>query len=191
MAATTIHMGISNTFYHQSGWVLARGDADSDIPNEHSGSEKLLPQELRERFSGVYKDSDLEGVKDVEWNKAVAWVDAEKALEETIRLAQEAGATYRTGEVAGLCWDGMRCSGVCLEDGEQIDCESVILAMGVWTAAFAARHLQTQVPPDVFVNAGVSVATITLSQSEIDKYLHMPIMACCRLGILCLTRTRF
>src|SRR5436309_13800936 len=82
-----------SSFYHQSGWVMLRGDTDSDIPNENSGSEKLEPQELQERFSGVFKDSDLEGVKDIKWNEAVAWVDAERALKETIRLAQEAGAT--------------------------------------------------------------------------------------------------
>lgn len=63
------------------------------------------------------------------------WLLDSDTLTKSLMLAAEAqGAQLRAGEARGLRWDADRVTGVALADGAAIACESVVLAMGPWSA---------------------------------------------------------
>lgn len=166
------------TFYHESGWILIHGYEDSSLPRPPLESKQMTEEELGQCFGSVFEGCELKGAKDVTYNESVAWVEATKALEKTIELALAKGVIYRREEIKELCFDDEKCSGVRLkEDGTELRGDSVVLAMGPWTAPFIARHTRLQPPIGLFTNAGVSTAMITLNEDEASKYSQMPILA--------------
>jgi hypothetical protein len=108
------------SFYHQTGWVLLRGSQSSSPPQPSLERNRLTQEEFRQRFDSVFEGCGLDGMEDITSNESVAWVEANAALEKTIQLATVAGATYRTEEVAGICFEDGKCNGVDLENGEQL-----------------------------------------------------------------------
>lgn len=79
----------------------------------------LEPRVSADIVSAMYVDG-LRQVESYEYNLALA------------TAAEKYGATMRHGEVRGLKRSNGRVSGVVLEK-EEVDCESVVLAMGPWT----------------------------------------------------------
>lgn len=171
------------SFYHQTGWVLLRGSQSSSPPQPSLERNRLTQEEFRQRFDSVFEGCGLDRMEDITSNESVAWVEANAALEKTIQLATVAGATYRTEEVAGICFEDGKCNGVDLKNGEQLRGFGVVLAMGPWTGPFIARHPHLQVPAGLFTNAGVCTATVTLDEAEVSKYSRMPILVCRTHGI--------
>ena len=72
-------------------------------------------------------------------------LDSDTLTVSLMRAAERNGAEIRIADVCGLRWDGDRVAGVDLADGGSIACESVVLAMGPWSA-FLREWLGVDVP---------------------------------------------
>ena len=165
-----------NSFYHSTGWVVVHGKHGSSLPRPRLESKRMTQEEFRQRFNSVFEECELEGGEDITCDESVAWVEATEALKETIRLACAAGVIHQIEEIMELCFKDTKCNGVRLKNGKHLHGFSVVLAMGPWTGPFIARHQQLKVPSRLFINAGVSTATITLDEDEAPKYSRMPIL---------------
>ena len=60
--------------------------------------------------------------------------------------AQAQGAKFVIAEAVGLRREGERVAGVHLRDGDEISCDTVVLAMGAWTGTVAHRWLGSPLP---------------------------------------------
>lgn len=163
-------------FYHKSGWVMIHGNDNSSLPRPPPEVKRMTEEQFRQGFDAVYEGCELGGGEDITCNEDIAWVEATEALENTIRLACETGVIHRTEEVFELCFNDESCDGVRLKNGECLHGYTVILAMGPWTGPFLGRHPRLHIPDGLFVNAGISTATITLDEDEARQYGRMPIL---------------
>lgn len=93
--------------------------------------------ETREWISGeeVRKREPLigEGVLGGYYADSVLQIDGFKLARMFAGAAQKQGATITNGTATGLTFEGDRATGVVLADGTEISCDSVVVAMGVWT----------------------------------------------------------
>jgi glycine oxidase len=73
-------------------------------------------------------------------------MDAYRFVSALSQAAQRHGARIRQGEVVGLQRAGERVTGVVLQDGTTVACETLVLTMGAWTGVALARWLGLAVP---------------------------------------------
>jgi len=66
------------------------------------------------------------------------WFDGYALLTALVRKAKSQGATYRSGEVAGIDVEGHRVTGLNLADGTHLGCGVVVNAAGPWAGRVAA-----------------------------------------------------
>jgi sarcosine oxidase / L-pipecolate oxidase len=156
-------------FFHASGWVVA--DALSGGRNMAStGGEEIG----RERFAEAFPGSTLEDGYVISEDAEPGWVEASRCLEVVLQVALSQGIEYRTGEAVGLWWQGSRCTGVEMRDGEDVRAENVLLAMGPWTPSFLRKcGIPASIPCEV---AGVTAVGVQLDEDEYRRYRDMPIL---------------
>jgi glycine oxidase len=73
-------------------------------------------------------------------------MDAYRFVSALSQAAQRCGAQLQYGEVIGLQQTGERVTGVVLEDGAIMECETLVLAMGAWTGVALRQWLSLTVP---------------------------------------------
>ncbi len=90
-------------------------------------------EEVRRIEPGLGSEIEIYGAEYRTGAIAGAWVDPYRLNLAYAQLAHRHGARVRTGTVAGVLTDGARVRGVRTTDGEQVQSDHVVLAMGNWT----------------------------------------------------------
>jgi glycine/D-amino acid oxidase-like deaminating enzyme len=152
-------------FFHKSGWVVPHTD-------EVRRTSTAAPIS-RERFEELYPEANIDTGCEITEDKEVGWVEASKCLEAVLETAIGKGVIYCSGEATELLWNGPRCVGVKLRDGQEINSESVVLATGCWTPKFLEQCHIPGVPCEV---AGVTAVGIRLGEEEYERHKEMPIL---------------
>ena len=173
-------------FYHQAGMatiVDEPGVANQIKENfEKLGvknqAELLSPDEVRERFQGMYAESDYTNIEEIFWNPESGWAEAAKALEATVKAAVENGVRYIVESVTSLVRDGSTCRGVKTESGKEYNADSVILSTGAYTAQLLADSFPDE--PDLQAGnrisaAGVCEAAIHLTEEQRERFKKTPV----------------
>jgi glycine oxidase len=73
-------------------------------------------------------------------------MDAQRFVEALTKAAERRGVALQHGEVVGLRRDGDRVTGVRLTDGSTLESQTLVLAMGAWTAPALSRWLGLSMP---------------------------------------------
>lgn len=134
------------SFYHETrlfvadetglGRKIIQNYQDLHIDNS---SEMISPEEVGRHWDGVYKDINLDGVKEIFWNAGCGWADASGALKFTIKAAIESGVIYKEGEMTSLLLDDYQsCYGIRLKDESRLVADHVVLCTGAHTAKLLA-----------------------------------------------------
>ena len=174
-------------YYHQSGMItIENGDhsmGQQIISNfkkldVHYEAEVFSPKEMRTRFGGLFAKTDYSHVDEIYWNPLSGWAEAARALEGTIKAAVDHGVKYMSGSVSKLLLREDVCTGVQLENTQQIDAKRVILSTGAYTAKLIAdsapdrSHLQ--VGRRITATA-VCEATTDMNDAQKEKFKDMPV----------------
>lgn len=155
-------------FFHACGWVVANALGGEICITEG----KVID---RKRFEEVYPGSNLDDEYVISEDAESGWAEASRCLEAVLQMAVKQGIVYRVGEAVGLSWQGSRCTGVKLRDGEEISAGNVVLATGPWTLDFLHQcGITASFPCKV---AGVTPLGIKLDEEEYERYKDMPTLA--------------
>ena len=100
-----------------------------------AATEFLEPGELAARFPWL-RCEDLGAGAFGPVNEG--WIDPFALLQGFRRKARSLGVTYRHGEVVAVQRGNERVDGVTLDDGQQLTCESLVIAAGPWSGRVAA-----------------------------------------------------
>lgn len=173
-------------WYHQSGLLKATDHATDLVGKTFEnyrelgvdvGAELLDPEDLRNRFGGIYADADLTDVKNLLWNPSCGWAEAEYALKDTVQACVENGVHYVTASVAKLILKDGACIGLLTEDGKTLTASKIILSTGGCTAKLLAdsapTHRDLQVG-DRIVAAGVCEAYVSLDPKQVARFKDVP-----------------
>ncbi|MBI4336462.1 MAG: FAD-binding oxidoreductase [Chloroflexi bacterium] len=117
--------------FSQQAWQEVRRLA----PGTNLDYELLSSEECYKREPRLSRAAEVYGGMWVPW---AARVDAYRLTLALADLAQKQGAQFLTRKAAGLVRQGSRVAGVLTSTGERIDCDSVVLATGVWTPQASA-----------------------------------------------------
>lgn len=175
-----------NSFYHETGLFVADDTGlgrkliqnYQDLHMDHR-SEIITPEEIGKRWDGVYKDINLDGVKEIYWNARCGWADASGALKYAIKTAIESGVTYKEGEMTSLLLDDSRsCYGVRLKDESELLADHIVLCTGAHTAKLLADSApqweELQVKNRVLA-VGVVAAYVRLTSDQMERFKAMPV----------------
>jgi len=132
----------------------------------------ITPEETREKFHGVFRDANFQGIQEFFWDPSAGWADAASALTDTIQATIDNGVNYVPSPVKKLSIQDSGCSGVELADGTKIEADKILLATGAETARLLAdsapREPALHVGPR-FVAGAITVAKVKLSPAQIEE----------------------
>ena len=173
-------------WYHQSG-LLKATDHSADLVSKifdnyrrlgvEVGAELIKPDKAREKFDGLFADTNLDDVEHLLWTPTSGWAEAARALENTVRAATENGVQYVTASIASLVLKYGACSGVLTEDGRTFTADKVILSTGAYTAKLIADSAPTQYEmhvADRITAYCVCEAAVDLSPNQVTKFKNGP-----------------
>jgi sarcosine oxidase/L-pipecolate oxidase len=175
-----------NKFYHETGivWVDEAGFGQRAAENFTAlGADEKCKQvpvtELRDAYSGLFREAEFAGASEVYVNNSSGWVDAHRAVAAVVDAAVAAGVRVVQAEVSVLTFDENRvCTGVRYADGQVQLAEHNILATGAETApllvrsdpAFGALHAGTRLTA-----AGLVTGVVRLSPEEAARFDTAPV----------------
>lgn len=174
-------------YYHQSGMItIENGDhsmGQQIIDNfkklgAHYEAEVFNPEEMKTRFEGLFANADFSHVDEIYWNPLSGWAEAAHALEATIKAAVDQGVKYMPGSVSKLVLREDACTGACLESGQQIDAEHVILSTGAYTTKLIADSAPNK--PHLQVGRRITATAVCEAATEMNdaqkaKFKNMPV----------------
>lgn len=178
-------------YYHRTGWVHFNpkgSDLSERIRNNfrHRGRDPTqdLPfEELRSRFGGIFKHTDLGNCDDAYWNPEAGWCDAASATAEVMQAAIDKGNVhYLAKEVKRLVSGGGKIEGVETTDGVRYTGNKVLLASGAWTAALMSPIEDLLQIGDIdraskqMVAAAVCVVHYKMNAVERQELKDMPVV---------------
>jgi sarcosine oxidase/L-pipecolate oxidase len=175
-----------NKFYHETGivWVDEAGFGQRAAENFTAlGADEKCKQvpvtELRDAYSGLFREAEFAGASEVYVNNSSGWVDAHRAVAAVVDAAAGAGVRVVQAEVSVLTFDENRvCTGVRYADGQVQLAEHNILATGAETApllvrsdpAFGALHAGIRLTA-----AGLVTGVVRLSPEEAARFDTAPV----------------
>eukprot|EP00854_Cymbomonas_tetramitiformis_P012102 gene12103-14302_t len=127
----------------KGGGFLAGGWGDGSVTQELHRRSFQLHEELAETL-GIesYRKIQTLSVSPSGGSNVASWLDGtassrlmDPSTAQMMQAAQDQGATVQIGTAAGLEWkgDSDQVAGVRLESGEVLDCDQVVVAMGIWS----------------------------------------------------------
>ena len=138
----------------------------------------LTSSEARERFDGVFRDSDWSGVTQNYFNPRCGWGEGAAALHGLIQAGVDEGVRYRSEGVSKLSLnESGACTGVILDNGEVINADKVILATGSWTPwllAESAPHDKRLHTGDRLIAAGAVQCRAVFPKEQKEKHRSQP-----------------
>ncbi|KEY71596.1 hypothetical protein S7711_06057 [Stachybotrys chartarum IBT 7711] len=145
---------------------------------------RMLPvSEVRQRWNGAFATTNLDGLSHILYNPNVGYAEADKALNDVIKAAFDAGAEFLLGRVDRVIFGpGNRCVGIRLDDGEVHMADQVLLCTGARTGAILARsapgNKDMHVGDRVIATGAVSFWA-KLHGAQRDRFANVPVMKNC------------
>jgi sarcosine oxidase/L-pipecolate oxidase len=178
-------------FFHRTGWIELEAEG-SDLAERirqtfrdrgrDPTSDVVVDEKLRERWGGVLKHTDFEGLKSAYWNGEAGWADAAAAVEKMMNEAVKRGVNYVCGDVETLALDERGVRGVKTVDGKVYGADKILLCTGAWTSQLLSTtedeldiEEKTRVEHQVTA-AGVCVAHYKLNDEQVTELQDMPII---------------
>jgi sarcosine oxidase / L-pipecolate oxidase len=173
-------------FYHETGMAFTEniGMGRATIKNYKAlgaavKAEILTLEDARGRFSGVFKDANWDGAEECFWNPGSGWGEAEGALRNAIQAAIDQGVRYREATVTTLMIDtNGACTGVCIQDGESLTADHIILCTGALTAKLLADTAPTNKRLQVsgrLIAAGAVSCTARVAPEKMAHFKEAPV----------------
>ncbi len=140
----------------------------------------LDPQEGKERFDGIFRETDWTGLEKAFFNPRAGWAEAENALRSCVSAALEIGVQYVQDAVSTITFDsegGAR--GVKLLSGRELKAGKVILAAGAFTAKLLVDsnpQLKALHAGDRFQAAASVMGLFKVPEAELGKFKSAPII---------------
>ena len=147
--------------------------------NAYYEAETFGPDKMKTRFDGIFADADYSHVNEIYWNPLSGWAEAARALEATIKVAVNNGVQYIAQSVSKILLADGRCTGVQLDNSQEIHAEHVILCTGAYTAKLIADSAPTWPELQVgrrIIAAAVCEAATDVSEAQKAKYEKMPVV---------------
>lgn len=128
--------------FHKTGWIMM-DEKGSDLAKRirkvfnDRGSTQTDPmslEELNERWDGLLRGTDAEGVGDIYWNPEAGWCDAAGATASFMAAAEKRGVKRVTAQVSELLLNSTGIEGVRTADGQTLKADKIVLAVGAWTS---------------------------------------------------------
>lgn len=174
-------------YFHNTGILFAgteeNGQAVLDNHRKLTGStltELITPKEAKERFGGIFGETELSEVTSCTWNPQSGWADAENALRSVIQAAVDLGVRYITSTVRKVLFnhDGS-CIGIETSDGGYLYAGKTILCTGAYTAELLANSAPDK--PDFQVGGRMTAAaaimcTFKVPEDQMSKFDSAPII---------------
>lgn len=175
-------------YFHQSGMITIKPGVESLGRRIIANFEKLGayyeaevfdPQEMGDRFGGLFAEGDFSHTDEVYWNPLSGWAEAARALEATVKAAVENGVGYVAASVAQLLMDDSgSCTGIRTTEGQVFHADHIILSTGAGTAKLFADSFPDK--PELQVGrritaAAVCEAAVDVSEEQREKYKRLPV----------------
>lgn len=178
-------------FFHESGWI-ALSNKGNDLAERirrnfrergsDVTSDVAIGGDLREKWGGLLKETEFEGIETGYWNPDAGWVDAGDAVERMMEDAVSRGVKYESGDVEELLRGENGIQGVRTKDGKTFEADKMLLATGAWTSQLLSSiedildfKDEDRVEKQVTA-AGVCVVHYKLEDSEYEKLKDMPVV---------------
>lgn len=177
-------------YYHRTGWIML-DEQGSDLSERirkvfrdrgHDPTEDVPLKELDQRWKGIMKGTKTDGFRDAYWNPEAGWCDAAAATASLMKAALDRGVRYIVGDVAELCLDDGKVSGVRTSKGDLHTADKMVLATGAWTSTTLSPVEDVLKIPEVdrveaqAQAAGVAVAHFKMSATEMESLSEMPVV---------------
>lgn len=155
------------SFFHEPGWirVVDRGSRDSD--------REIFSKDMRQKV-GSDQDPYLKSNEILRFNKSIGSVDYDAALDAAAKQASALGVERRKEDITKLVVQDGICVGVDVA-GEIVKAKKIIVAAGPWTPGLLEKS-GVYYPPNFFKVVAVSVATMRLTNKELEELHDMPII---------------
>ncbi|BGP35375.1 hypothetical protein JCM10296v2_007211 [Rhodotorula toruloides] len=177
--------------FHECGVVVAAAESDPQagyVVNSHRLNKEedvgRLEQAggIKRFYSARIGTSEFPG--DVAYkNKVGGWAASRDAVVEAIDLSRKLGVTFVSGEAGSLIIcpgpNGSDVKGVQTVDGREYRADYVIIACGSWTPKLLPELATNCLP------TGQTVATVQLSQEEVERHKDMPVSLFMDTGFYC------
>ena len=174
-------------YFHQTGvifaWTPEPGEqiiANYKTLRGESPAVLLEPEEIKTRFGGIYRESDLTGVTSCTYNPVAGWADAEEALATVIQEAIDLGVEYEVQSISTLKFDDTgKCLGVSTMTGAEILADYTLLCTGANTAEMLANSApdkpELQVG-DRMVATAAAMCLFKVPEDQIEKFASAPVI---------------
>ena len=169
------HDALFKPFYHQSG-LVNMGDNDLGRViienykklNEETGAEIIGQDEMRERYDGLFAETEYKGVEDIFVNPTSGWAEAVLAVTKVIEAGISNGVRYVQGDVEALTFHPHGdCTGVKLRSGEILHAQHIILSTGAGTAKLLADSAPDR--KDLQVENRITAAAVVTGVVKLDS----------------------
>ena len=174
-------------FWHNSGvlWSCTHEEGKMFVENYRavlgfSPGERLLSEDVKERFDGIYSGTNFDGVEEWFYNPMGGWADTAGALNRVLELAVQVGVQYISDAVKALLFDSTgKCTGVRSDEGRVHEADSVVLCTGAYTAKLLADSAPTWKNLQVgsrMVTAAACMCLFTISNEDREKFKDCPLI---------------
>ncbi|WP_168706079.1 NAD(P)/FAD-dependent oxidoreductase [Gordonia paraffinivorans] len=131
--------------FRQTGYVVGVGEANAENLRKSLAAQREVGVQTEEidaaEVAALWPAADLEAFAAFGWEERGGYGDAYQTAQAFAAAARSTGIKIRQGTaVSELVVDGDRVTGVRLADGSTISADTVVVATGVWTKPFLARH---------------------------------------------------
>lgn len=154
-------------FFHEPGWirVVDRGSRDNDG--------EISSKDMRQKV-GSDQEPYLKSNEILRFNKSIGSVDFDAALDAAAKQASVLGVERREKDITKLVVQDGICVGVDVA-GEIVKAKKIIVAAGPWTPGLLEKS-GVGFPDNFFKVVAVSVATMRLTNKELEELHDMPII---------------
>jgi sarcosine oxidase/L-pipecolate oxidase len=177
---------IYKAYYHESGMLYAedKGMARVNLANLNAVGQKhhaeiWTSEETRNRFDGVFKEGNCDGVTETYFNPQSGWGEAHRALKSVIEAAVKEGVVYDDSSVSTLSIDNETCTRVRTEDGSELNADHVILCTGAWTPKLLLDTAPSKEELQVgerMIAAGAIQCSAMYAPDQMYKLRSVPVM---------------
>ncbi|WP_111510129.1 NAD(P)/FAD-dependent oxidoreductase [Mycobacterium kyogaense] len=156
--------------FRQTGYVVGVSEINAESMRRSLAAQRAVGVETQEidhsEVAKMWPWADLEPFGAFGWEARGGYGDAYQTAHAFMATARQAGVRLRQGTTAtGLLIDGDTIRGLRLADGDQILCNTVVVATGAWTRPFLAPYgidipIQVHREQIVMVNPGVELRNV-------------------------------
>lgn len=160
-------------YYHRTGWIQVIAPNARKPLNTTPDDERLTLEDMMERTRSAAEPILDEG-EELFLNPGVGYADSALAVTALSNITTERGVERYEMDVTELVVAHGKCAGV-VAGGLTFKANCTIVSAGAWTPGLL-RKSNVNFSPELFLVTGVGVATLSLSDEELDTLKGMPIL---------------